>query len=80
MLFRSSLEGRTGIPGEKLSRDNKVFTYSAYYIAQMLFNVYMAVGNDANFYIYPIAIVKGYMRLFLLNENVLLCGFLGWKK
>ena len=41
-----SLEGRTGIPGEKLSRDNKVFTYSAYYIAQMLFNVYMAARPD----------------------------------
>ena len=32
------------------------------------------MGNDANFFIYPKAIVKGYMRLFLLNENVLLSG------
>ena len=41
-----------------------------------LFIEFKSMGNDANFFIYPIAIVKGYMRLFLLNENVLLCGFL----
>ncbi len=46
MAAGPSLEGRTGIPGEKLSRDNKVFTYSAYYIAQMLFNVYMTARPD----------------------------------
>lgn len=38
--------GRTGIPGEKLSRDNKVFTYAAYYVAQMLFNTYMTLRPD----------------------------------
>ena len=46
MAAGPSLEGRTGIPGEKLSRDNEVFTYSAYYIAQMLFNVYMTARPD----------------------------------
>ena len=46
MAAGPSLESRTGIPGEKLSRDNKVFTYSAYYIAQMLFNVYMTARPD----------------------------------
>ena len=46
MAAGPSLEGRTGIPGEKLSRDNEVFTYSAYYIAQMLFNVYMTARSD----------------------------------
>lgn len=46
MAAGPSLEGRTGIPGEKLSRDNKVFTYVAYYVAQMLYNVYMAARPD----------------------------------
>ncbi|MDR4288069.1 ROK family protein, partial [Bacillus thuringiensis] len=46
MAAGPSLEGRTGIPGEKLSRDNEVFTYSAYYIAQMLYNVYMTARPD----------------------------------
>lgn len=46
MAAGPSLEGRTGIPGEKLSRDNKVFTYVAYYVAQMLYNVYMASRPD----------------------------------
>lgn len=40
------LKAELVFPGEKLSRDNKVFTYSAYYIAQMLFNVYMAARPD----------------------------------
>lgn len=46
MAAGPSLEGRTGIPGEKLSRDNEVFTYVAYYVAQMLYNVYMASRPD----------------------------------
>lgn len=46
MAAGPSLEGRTGIPGEKLSRDNEVFTYVAYYVAQMLYNVYMAARPD----------------------------------
>lgn len=46
MAAGPSLEGRTGIPGEKLSRDNKVFTYVAYYVAQLLYNVYMASRPD----------------------------------
>ena len=46
MAAGPTLEGRTGIPGEKLSRDNKVFTYVAYYVAQMLYNVYMASRPD----------------------------------
>ena len=46
MAAGPSLEGRTGIPGEKLSRDNEVFTYVAYYVAQMLFNVYMSARPD----------------------------------
>ena len=46
MAAGPTLEGRTGIPGEKLSRDNKVFTYVAYYVAQLLYNVYMASRPD----------------------------------
>lgn len=46
MAAGPTLEGRTGIPGEKLPRDNKVFTYVAYYVAQMLYNVYMASRPD----------------------------------
>lgn len=46
MAAGPSLEGRTGIPGEKLARDNKVFTYVAYYVAQLLFNVYMTARPD----------------------------------
>ena len=46
MAAGPSLQGRTGIPGEKLARDNKVFTYSAYYVAQMLFNIYMTTRPD----------------------------------
>ncbi|WP_369916900.1 ROK family protein [Lactobacillus sp. ESL0247] len=46
MAAGPSLQGRTGIPGEKLSRDNIVFTYSAYYLAQMLFNAYMTLRPD----------------------------------
>lgn len=46
MAAGPSLEGRIGIPGEKLPRDNKVFTYVAYYVAQMLYNVYMASRPD----------------------------------
>lgn len=46
MAAGPSLEGRTGIPGEKLSRDNKVFTYAAYYVAQCLYNVYMTIRPD----------------------------------
>lgn len=58
MAAGPTLEGRTGIPGEKLSRDNKVFTYVAYYVAQLLFNVYMASRPD-------VMIVGG----SVLNEN-----------
>ena len=46
MAAGPSLESRTGIPGEKLSRDNKVFTYSAYYIAQMFYNINMVARPD----------------------------------
>lgn len=46
MAAGPTLEGRTGIPGEKLDRDNKVFTYVAYYVAQLLYNVYMASRPD----------------------------------
>lgn len=46
MAAGPSLQGRTGIPGEKLARDNKVFIYSAYYVAQMLFNIYMTTRPD----------------------------------
>ena len=46
MAAGPTLEGRTGVPGEKLSRDNKVFTYVSYYVAQLLFNVYMASRPD----------------------------------
>ncbi|CCI82361.1 ROK family protein [Lactobacillus hominis] len=46
MAAGPSLEARTGIPGEKLSRDNKVFTYVAYYVAQCLYNAYMTLRPD----------------------------------
>lgn len=46
MAAGPTLEGRTGIPGEKLARDNEVFTYVAYYVAQVLYNVYMACRPD----------------------------------
>lgn len=46
MAAGPSLEGRTGIPGEKLPRDHKVFTYVSYYVAQLLFNAYMTMRPD----------------------------------
>lgn len=46
MAAGPSLEGRTGIRGENLDRNNKAFTYVQYYIAQMLFAVYMTVRPD----------------------------------
>lgn len=46
MASGPTLEGRTGIPGEKLSRDNKVFVYASYYVAQLLYNAYMAIRPD----------------------------------
>lgn len=46
MAAGPSLKGRTGIPGEELSRDNEVFTYVSYYVAQLLFNAYMAIRPD----------------------------------
>jgi fructokinase len=46
MAAGPSIKGRTGIAGEKLSRDNIVFTYCAYYLAQMLFNAYMSLRPD----------------------------------
>lgn len=46
MAAGPTLLGRTGIPGEKLGRDNKVFTYVAYYAAQLLYNAYMALRPD----------------------------------
>ena len=58
MAAGPSLEGRTGIPGEKLDRDNKVFTYVAYYVAQVLYNVYMTARPD-------VMVVGG----SVLNEN-----------
>jgi fructokinase len=46
MAAGPSLEGRTGIKGEKLARDNKVFTYIQYYVAQCLFNAYLTTRPD----------------------------------
>lgn len=46
MAAGPSIEGRLGIPGEKVPRDNKVFTYIAYYVAQVLFNAYMTTRPD----------------------------------
>ena len=46
MAAGPSLEGRTGITGEKLPRDHKVFTYVSYYVAQLLFNAYMTMRPD----------------------------------
>lgn len=36
-----TIEARTGIPGEKLERDNPVFDYIDYYAAQMAFSAYV---------------------------------------
>ena len=41
MAAGPSLEGRTGIPGQDLPRDNKAFEFISDYIAQMLFNTYV---------------------------------------
>lgn len=46
MAAGPTLEKRTGIPGEKLARNNKVFTYIAYYIAQLLYNAYLVSRPD----------------------------------
>lgn len=36
-----AIQARTGLPGEKLSRDNKVFDFISYYAAQLVFNTYL---------------------------------------
>ncbi|MEE9113867.1 MAG: ROK family protein [Lactobacillus delbrueckii] len=46
MAAGPSLEGRTGIRGEKLDRSDKVFTYVQYYVAQCLFNAYLTTRPD----------------------------------
>ncbi|QNQ81143.1 ROK family protein [Lactobacillus sp. PV034] len=46
MAAGPTLKGRTGIAGEDLPRDNKVFTYLNYYVAQVLYNSYMAMRPD----------------------------------
>ena len=46
MAAGPSLEGRTGIKGEKLDRSDKVFTYIQYYVAQCLFNAYLTTRPD----------------------------------
>lgn len=46
MAAGPSLEGRTGIKGEDLPRDHQAFTYLAYYVAQLLYNVYMTARPD----------------------------------
>ena len=46
MAAGPTLKGRTGIAGEDLARDNKVFTYLNYYVAQVLYNSYMAMRPD----------------------------------
>lgn len=46
MAAGPSLEGRTGIKGEKLDRGDKVFTYVQYYVAQCLFNAYLTTRPD----------------------------------
>lgn len=58
MAAGPTLKGRTGIAGEDLSRDNKVFTYLSYYVAQVLYNSYMAMRPD-------VMVVGG----SVLNEN-----------
>ena len=46
MAAGPTLKGRTGIAGEDLPRDNTVFTYLNYYVAQVLYNSYMAMRPD----------------------------------
>lgn len=41
MAAGPSIKGRTGIPGQDLPRDHKVFTFISDYVAQMLFNTYL---------------------------------------
>lgn len=41
-----TLEGRTGIAGEKLPRDHQVFKFIRYYVAQLLFDVYLTTRAD----------------------------------
>ena len=46
MAAGPTLKGRTGSAGEDLPRDNTVFTYLNYYVAQVLYNSYMAMRPD----------------------------------
>lgn len=46
MAAGPTLKARTGIAGEDLARDNEVFDFVAYYVAQMLYNVYMSTRAD----------------------------------
>ena len=41
-----TLKGRTGIPGEDLDRDNQVFDLISYYVAEMLYNIYLTILPD----------------------------------
>ena len=41
-----TLKGRTGIPGEDLDRDNPVFDLISYYVAEMLYNIYLTIRPD----------------------------------
>ncbi|WP_461227271.1 ROK family protein [Lacticaseibacillus suihuaensis] len=41
MAAGPSIEKRLGIPGEKVPRDNKVFTYISYYAAQLALDAYL---------------------------------------
>ncbi|RCW63352.1 ROK family protein [Saliterribacillus persicus] len=41
-----TLEGRTGIKGEKLPRDHKVFDYISYYAGQIAFNTFVNMAPE----------------------------------
>ncbi|MDO4912787.1 MAG: ROK family protein [Lactobacillus sp.] len=41
-----TLKGRTGIPGEDLPRDHETFKFIRYYVAQLLFDIYLTARPD----------------------------------
>ncbi len=41
-----TLKGRTGIPGEDLDRSHPVFDLISYYVAEMLYNIYLTIRPD----------------------------------
>src|SRR5699024_1813499 len=72
MAAGPSLEGRTGIPGEKLPRDHKVFTYVSYYVAQLLFNAYMTMRSDVMVVGGSVLMIKTWFKFVDSLENLII--------